>query len=944
MVKKKITYITLVICLILLININPIASQTYLDSTALVDERVEDLLSRMTLDEKIGQMTQADRRYLDNESDITTFALGSLLSGGGSAPANNSPSSWADMYDNYQSKALATRLGIPLIYGIDAVHGHNNVKGAVIFPHNIGMGCTGNPELVQQAARITAKEVAGTGIDWTFAPCIAVPLDERWGRTYEGFAETAEITKLMSAASVKGLQGDSLWDRETILACAKHYVGDGGTTGGQDQGNTEIDEATLRAVHLPGYIAAIESGVGSIMASFNSWKGQKVHGSHYLLTTVLKEELGFEGFVVSDWAGIDQLPGDYTSDVEASINAGIDMVMVPDKYVTFISTLKLLVQQGKVSQERIDDAVRRILRIKFKLSLFERPYTDRFLTAQIGSDSHRAVGRECVHQSLVLLKKKDNILPLPNENFKIHVAGKNADDLGNQCGGWTISWQGSSGEITTGTTILQAIKGAAPNATISYSVDGVGASGSDIGVVVIGETPYAEGQGDRSDLNLAKNDITAVRNMKSAGIPVIVVLISGRPMILEPIWHFCDVFIAAWLPGTEGQGVADVLFGDYTPTGKLTHSWPRNMLQIPINIGDTDYDPLFEYGFGITSFANSPIGSSPIFYSAATTIEGSAIEVTFNKAMADPSAETNSFTVTLNSTQQIGIKEANLKPSDATTFVLTLNESIESGDKIALSYQPGNVRSADGGVLEAFIDQDVYNLLDDNSLIANIPGRIEAENYSKMHGVQTESTSDIGGGLNVGWIDDFDWMQYEVNVREQGTYQLAYRIASQSRSGEITLSSSLTSMIAVTDLPVTGGWQNWQTVTTDVNLQKGRQTLTLIASRGGFNINWFEFSLLTHVEAKEPPPASFQLNQNYPNPFNSSTTISYHLPVDGHVTLTVYNLHGQLVSRLINRREHAGNYQITWQSDAATGIYIYRIDFATSDRIFSEYRKMILIK
>lgn len=942
MVNKKITCLTFIIILIL--SSNPLASQTYLDSTASVDERVEDLLNRMTLDEKIGQMTQADRQYLDNESDITTFAMGSLLSGGGSAPANNSPSGWADMYDNFQSKALATRLGIPLIYGIDAVHGHNNVKGAVIFPHNIGLGCTRNPDLVQQAARITAKEVAGTGIDWTFAPCIAVPQDERWGRTYEGFAETADITTLMSAASVKGFQGDSLSDRESILACAKHYVGDGGTTGGKDQGNTEVDEATLRRIHLPGYIAAIESGVGSIMASFNSWNGQKVHGSHYLLTTVLKEELEFEGFVVSDWAGIDQLPGDYTSDVEASINAGMDMVMVPNKYRTFISTLKSLVQQGKVTQERIDDAVRRILRIKFKLGLFERPYTDRSLTAQIGSDLHREVARECVRQSLVLLKKKDNILPLPKENFKIHVAGKNADDLGNQCGGWTISWQGSSGEITTGTTILQAIKGAAPNATISYSIDGTGASGADICVVVIGETPYAEGQGDRSDLSLARNDIAAVRNAKNAGIPVIVLLISGRPMILKPIWHFCDALIAAWLPGTEGQGIADVLFGDYTPAGKLTHSWPRNMLQIPISVGDTDYDPLFEYGFGITSFTNSPIGSSPIFYSAATTDDGSAIEVTFNKAMADPSDETNRFVVTLNSNQQFGIQQVQLKTLDSTTFVLTLNESIKSGDKITISYQPGNARSADGGFLEAFVDQDVYNLLDDNSLIGTIPGRIEAENYSKMHGVQTEATSDIGGGLNVGWIDDFDWMQYEVNIREQGRYQLDYRIASESRSGKITLSSSLNSMIAATDLPITGGWQNWQTVSADVNLQKGRQTLTVIASRGGFNINWFEFSLLTHVEPNELTPTSFQLNQNYPNPFNSLTTISYILPDFGHVTLAVYNSQGQLVKQLVNTYEQAGRYSLDWSTAMTTGVYFYKLSFLTGKNCFSESRKMILMR
>ena len=336
-------------------------AQIYMDSTAAIEERVQDLLGRMTLEEKIGQMTQADRQYLKSGNDIKTYFLGSLLSGGGSSPFVNEPSSWAEMYDGFQSQALGTRLAIPIIYGIDAVHGHNNVYGAVIFPHNIGMGCTWDTILVKKAARITAQEVAGTGIDWTFGPCIAVPQDERWGRTYEGFGETAEITTMMSKAEVRGFQGDSLGEAGSIVACAKHFIADGATTGGDDQGNAEIDEATLRAVHLPGYIAAVENNVGTVMASFSSWNGQKVHGSKFLLTDLLKTELGFKGFVVSDWAGIDQLPGDYPAQVKQSVNAGIDMVMVPDKYTTFISTLKNLVDSGDITQARIDDAVARIL-------------------------------------------------------------------------------------------------------------------------------------------------------------------------------------------------------------------------------------------------------------------------------------------------------------------------------------------------------------------------------------------------------------------------------------------------------------------------------------------------------------------------------------------------------------------------------------------------------
>ncbi len=559
---------------------------------------VDELLAKMTLDEKIGQMTQADRGALASEQDIKNYFLGSLLSGGGSAPADNSPSGWADMYDRYQAIALQTRMRIPIIYGIDAVHGNNNVKGAVIFPHNIGLGCTDNPQLVEQAARVTAEEVAGTGIDWTFAPVVAVVRDERWGRTYEGFGEDPALVSTMASAAVRGFQGTSLDASGSILACAKHYIGDGGTTGGDDQGNTALDEQTLRAIHLPGYLAAIESGVGSIMVSFSSWNGQKMHGHKYLLTGVLKGELGFKGFLVSDWAGIDQLPGDYTNDVEVAINAGLDMIMVPQRYREFISTTKSLVTQGKIPMSRIDDAVRRILKVKIEMGLFERPYTDRALTASIGSAEHRQVARECVRQSVVLLKNEPNTLPLSKTLSRIHVAGKNADDLGNQCGGWTISWQGSSGNITTGTTILQAIKNAvSSNTTVTYSRNGSGATGADVGIVVIGERPYAEGAGDRADLRLDNDDVQAVKTVSDAGISTVTILISGRPLQIAGQLDLSDAFLAAWLPGTEGDGVADVLFGDYAPTGKLSHSWPRAMSQIPINWGDAVYDPLFPFGF-----------------------------------------------------------------------------------------------------------------------------------------------------------------------------------------------------------------------------------------------------------------------------------------------------------------------------------------------------------
>jgi len=584
------------------------------------DPQANALLEKMTLEEKVGQMTQADQEALKDVNDIQKYFLGSLLSGGNSDPkAGNRLQDWTDMYDEYQSHAIKTRLGIPILYGVDAVHGHNNVLGAVIFPQNIGLGCTRDAKLVEKAARVTAEEVRATGINWAFAPCVTVPQDERWGRTYEGFGESPDLAKTLGEAAVRGFQGDDLSNPLSVLACAKHFVGDGGTSFGTgmpkgngskerfplDQGDTRLSEQELRDIHMQGYVGAIKAGVGSIMPSYNSWNGVKCSGSKRLLTDILKGELGFEGFLISDYAAIDQISGNYKNDVEQSINAGMDMVMVPRKYEEFFSSLLGLVKEGKVPMARIDDAVRRILRVKFALGLMDKrrsPLTDKKVQASFGSAEHRQVARQCVRESLVLLKNENRALPVSKSVARIHVGGKSADDIGNQCGGWTISWQGQSGDATPGgATVLKAIQNTVGKTTkVTFSKDGSGAAGADVGIVVVGETPYAEMMGDRQDLTLSKEDVAAIENMKSAGIPVVVVLLSGRPMIIDQALGKCDAFVAAWLPGTEGQGVADVLFGDYKPTGRLSFSWPRSMAQVPIHARDANYDPLFKYGFGLT--------------------------------------------------------------------------------------------------------------------------------------------------------------------------------------------------------------------------------------------------------------------------------------------------------------------------------------------------------
>ena len=582
------------------------------------DTRAKALLAKMTLAEKIGQMTQPDQLFIKDRADIEKYFFGSVLSGGDSDPKTNTVEDWGAMYEDIQAHALKTRLKIPLLYGVDAVHGHSNVIGAVIFPHHVGLGATRDAKLVEQIGRLTALEVRATGINWAFSPCVAVPRDERWGRAYEGYGEDPTLVAELGEAEVRGMQGPNLSAPTSVLACAKHYVGDGGTAlgtgipnasepGGHyplDQGDTQLSEADLRRVHMQGYVTAIRAGVASIMPSYSSWNGEKVSGDKRLMTDILKKELGFEGFLISDYNALDELPGDVSAQIERSINAGMDMVMVPERYVRFMETLTALVKDGKVPMSRIDDAVTRILRVKFAMGLMEPGKSfkvDKQFLDAFGGASHRAVARQAVRESIVVLKNEHNALPLARTAKRIHVAGVSANDLGDQCGGWTIKWQGQSGSPTAGTTVLGAIQQiAGPNVKVTYSQDGTGADGADVAVVVVGETPYAEMLGDRRDLSLSERDRSTIANAKKAGIPVVIVLFSGRPLIINDALAQADAFVAAWLPGTEGLGVADVLFGDYKPSGKLPVSWPRSMTQIPINVGDATYDPLFPYGFGLT--------------------------------------------------------------------------------------------------------------------------------------------------------------------------------------------------------------------------------------------------------------------------------------------------------------------------------------------------------
>ncbi|MBN1765314.1 MAG: glycoside hydrolase family 3 C-terminal domain-containing protein [Sedimentisphaerales bacterium] len=813
---------------------------------------IEALIASMTLDEKIGQMTQAERSDATPD-DVRDYYLGSILSGGGSHPASNTPTGWADMHDDYQIAALSTRLGIPMIYGIDAVHGHSNVVGATIFPHNIGLGATRDPNLIEEIGRITALEVACTGLEWTFAPCVAVPRDERWGRTYEGFGEAPELQTLLAGRYVKGLQGTTMGG-ENIIACAKHFAGDGGTSGGVDQGNTVCDEATLRNIHMQGYLAAIDNEVGTIMPSYSSWNGVKMHENTTLLTDVLKTEFGFDGFLISDWNAVDQLSGATFQDkITLMVNAGVDMGMQPYNWRDWITALKDAVNSGDVSMARIDDAVRRILRIKDRSGLFDDPFADRTLvdSGALGSAAHRTVAREAVRKSLVLLKN-DGVLPISKAG-NVFVAGKCANNIGYQCGGWTISWQGGDGNITPGTTIVEGIQDAvvAGGGSVTFSPNGTGSAGHDVAIVVIGETPYAEGGGDDGSLTLDSIDITCLSEISD--IPTVVVLISGRPLIISDYISDWNGLVAAWLPGTEGNGIADVLFGDYDFTGKLPHSWPRNVTQIPINIGDSSYDPLFEYGFGLdyttiapTVFITNPVDEAYlpvgdiVIDVTASDSDGSIATVEFYEGLNYLGEDTTApysftwisvpdgcYTITAEAVDDVGV-------SSTDTINITVGSGCDDQSPFygSPSAIPGKIEAEDfdtGGEGAAYHDNDT----------GNNGGQYRTED------VDIENCTDTGGGYNVGWMSNNEWTEYTIDVAATGIYTIDIRVASKATGGNFHIEFNGTDKTGTINVPITGGWQSWTTVSATAVLSAGIQVMRFANADSGdeYNINYFDISV-----------------------------------------------------------------------------------------------------
>jgi len=568
-----------------------------------IEQKVDNLLSKMTLEEKIGQMSQV-RHFADiTDEDIATKFIGSVIHTQGPTPGQDA-AGWQARFITLQKKALATRLGIPLLFGVDAVHGQNTFEGATIFPHNIGMGATHNAKLVEEAAAITAIETQATGFNWTFSPCIAIPYNEKWGRVYEAFSESTELTEELVRASVKGHQGN-LSDSNTVMATAKHFIGDGSTDFGVEGGNTSLSMKEISERLLPPYRAAVKEGVGAVMVSFNTMSDKAMHAHKELILDTLKTSMGFDGIVVTDWKGYSKFGENEI------ISAGVDMVMAVDgDLAIFQNGLKKGIDSGYVSIERIDDAVTRILRQKFRLGLFENPFPDASLINQIGSPSHRNKARQAVRESLVLLKNKNKVLPIDKSSKKIVVVGEHANNTGLQSGGWTMAWQGVGESYDGATTILEGIKSVAEGKVV-YDADATGNhTDADVAIIVVGETPYAEVFGDigngkgKYTLNLSERHQNYINAYSKRGIDVIVVLISGRPLVVTNEINQSDAFVAGWLPGSEGGGIAEVLFGDYNFKGKLPHSWPKSEEDFKGKYGPNFWDdsiiPLYEFGYGLS--------------------------------------------------------------------------------------------------------------------------------------------------------------------------------------------------------------------------------------------------------------------------------------------------------------------------------------------------------
>ena len=823
---------------LLLLSMNGQSSKSASKS---VETQVTEIMNTMSLDDKIGQMIIADFGILHNNlQDIATYKIGNILFGGDSDPNTNTAEAWADICDSLQRIAISANQHIPLFLATDAIHGHSNVSNATIFPQNIAMGCTRNTHLISEQGRITASEVAATGIRLAFTPHYVVPRDERWGGIFEGYSENPVDVKKFGKAYLEGFNSVKTADGGMVLACPK-YSGD------VSFNNDAVD--VKNSIQFGSKLLPLTDSIfiesGAIMISSFQFANNPKIDQQFSLVETLKKNTSFKGMIVSDWELVNTIHCDYHTIVKNAINAGIDLFTEPSSYKQFIKTMKQCVTNGEISKERIDDAVKRILTQKIKIGLMNHPLAYRDLLGKIGDKGRKNIVRQCVRESAVILLNKNNILPISKKAARIHVAGSAANNMAMQCGGWTIGWQGLGDNVIPGKTMLEALKQAASGVKISYSKNGQGATGSELGIVVIGENPYAEWYGNKKDLSISQEDINAVVNIKNANVPVVCIILSGRPLILDPIIDYCDAIVASWLPGPEIEGLTDILMGEAKPSGLLSQSWPLTMNQIAENYGEIVYNPLFPYQTGITTLEITKY-RTPRLLSANVIKKGGAIELAFSRPISTFNATDNFSITTAGKTQKPVSGE--LKPDNAAQIILALKDSIKANQKVSLNFEIGVVKSKDGEELLPFKNFNVFNPYTTLKKIYHIPAMIQAEKYSDQKDIEIQDCWDDKGGQAIA-LEKNEWVEYVLTSTFPGYYTVNFRIQSTKKT-EISLSLDGRE-IGTANVPATKEG-TWKTVEMkNVYITNGKQTFTVYVKGEACSINWISFyTFVNFTESK----------------------------------------------------------------------------------------------
>jgi beta-glucosidase len=828
------------ILILALLLTNATFGQTSKTPAKSIDEQVAELMKTMTLEDKIGQMLIVDYSSIRNSiADITNYKIGNVLFGADSDPELNTAGSWAALTDSLQKTALAANLHIPLFIGADAIHGHSNVSNATIFPQNIGMGCTRNARLVSEEGKITASEVSATGIRLVFSPSFVTARDERWGGTYESYGEDPALVTQMGNAYITGFNSFQLPEGGSALACPKYS--------GAVSYNAEATEGKNAVVYSGKIMPVTDSALvnsGAIMFSSMLLANDQKTENQLKIIQTLKKNSNFKGFVVSDWETVTYMQGEYQTVVKNAINAGIDMFMETSSYKQFIETMKLCVTNGDISKERIDDAVKRILTQKIKIGLFKHPYAYKELLEKIDDKGDKNIARQCVRESAVILLNKNNGLPISKKAVRIHIAGSGANNMAMQCGGWTIGWQGLGEKEIPGLTFLEALNKACSGTKITYSKNGQGATGAEVGIVVIGEEPYAEWYGNKKELFLSQEDINAVMNIKNSNVPVICVLLTGRPLILDPILNYCDAIVEGWLPGPEIEGLTDVLFGDVKPKGLLSQSWPVSMKQISENVGDANYNPLFPYGTGITTLESAK-SSAPRLLSANVVKKGGAIELAFSKPISEYSAIINFSITTAEGTQRPLSGE--LKADNPNCLILALKDSIKPNQKVQINFETGEIKAKDGGTVQPFKHFMVYNPITTLKKIFKIPAMIQAEKYSDQREIDIQDCWDDKGGQAI-VLEKGEWVEYLLNSSFPGFYSIIFRIQATKKT-ELSLSIDGRE-VGTVKIPATkpGAWSSVEMK--KVYITNGKQDFTISAKGETVSLNWISFDSFVNFTSK----------------------------------------------------------------------------------------------